>query len=37
MNHCYEAPESIVQAQFILEDVAASSGGPIILPDDDFN
>lgn len=37
MSNCYEAPESIVQAQPFLEDVPAASGGPIILPDDDFN
>lgn len=35
MKNCYESPESIVQ-QLQLESIASCSGGPIILPDDEF-
>lgn len=36
MKITYDVPESKVEAQYMLEDVAACSGGPIVLPDDDF-
>ena len=37
MQKNYETPESVVERQYELADIARCSGGPIILPDDDFN
>lgn len=36
MKNRYETPESIVQ-QLQLESIASCSGGPIILPEDEFD
>lgn len=36
MKKTYEAPIGSVERQFVVEDAVSCSGGPIILPDDDF-